>query len=272
MIRFILSLFACWTCFAPVLVQPYRFAAPSWAPPTTTSLVLWLDAPLETGYSDASAVQTPTDWSGSGNAPTQSTTAARPSWESGEINGLAAFKFDGVDDRWTFSGTGLDVLKNKGAVSIYWVARGAVISSAQNAWGWSSGSSTTANRLFGGTAATTGYMRAGGRRLDADTLSNNEGSTALATGTFYVYSLVVDWSNSNIYGYINGTNQISNTSFQTDGNTSNTSSLGAAIGSGSAASALFYSGSISSYLLYQTAHDTATRQSIESSLRTRFGL
>lgn len=247
-------------------------ASSAWSPPTTSNLALWLDAQLETSYADAASVQTPTDWSGSGNAPTQSTSAARPTLETGEINGNAVFRFDGVDDRWIFSGSGLDLLKNTGAATVYWVSSTSSVAAARSVWGWSSGTSTTANRLFGGIAAS-GFMRAGGRRLDADALSDNSGATAVSTGTFYVFSLVVDYTNSNIYGYINGTNQISNTSFQTDGNTSNTSSQGAAVGSGSAASTVFYLGDTACVLFYAgVAHDSTTRQSIESSLRTRFGL
>lgn len=247
-------------------------ASSAWAPPTTSNLALWLDAHRETAYSDAGSVQTPTDWSGSGNAPTQSTSAARPTWEAGEINGNAVFRFDGVDDRWVFSGAGLDLLKNTGAATVYWVSSVSSVASARSVWGWSSGTSATGNRLFGGLAAS-GYMRGGGRRLDADSLSDNSGATAVSTGTFYVFSLVVDYTNSNLYGYLNGTNQISNTSFQTDGSTSNTSSLGAAVGSGTAASTILYLGDTACLLFYAgVAHDSTTRESIESSLRTRFGL
>lgn len=244
----------------------------AWSPPTTSNLALWLDAQRETAYADAGSVQTPTDWSGSGNAPTQSTSAARPTWEQNEVNGNAVFRFDGTDDRWTFSGTGLDIFKNVGGATVYWVCKVNSIATFQPSSGWSVGTSTTGQRIAFGTTATTGLVRGVGRRLDADSLSDNSGGSGISTGTYYVFSVIVDWSNSNIYGYINGTNQFSNTSFQTDGLTSNTSSLGAAIGSPTAASSTYLNGDQSCILIYNIAHDSTTHANTVSSIRARFGL
>lgn len=245
-------------------------ASSEWTPPTTSNLALWLDAPRETAYADGDTVTSLSDWSGNGHVLTQATATKRGTWNSNVVNGLAVYRLDGTDDEWTATtGAICDIARNVGAISVYWVAKPS-LTGARAAWGWTT-PLTTAGRAFGGAGATS-RMRLAGRRLDADSLNDNAGAVTVSTSVFQVYSAVFDWSNSDLYGYINGTNQITNTSFLTSGLTQDTASAAATIGRSTPAIATYFGGDIVCLLIYQAAHDTSTRQGIENSLITRCGL
>lgn len=72
--------------------------AAAWNPASIAGLQLWLDASQITGLNDGDAVATWTDASGNGWHATQSTASARPTFQTGEINGKPVVRFDGVDD------------------------------------------------------------------------------------------------------------------------------------------------------------------------------
>lgn len=70
----------------------------AFSPASISGLQLWLDASQITGLNDGDVVATWNDLSGNGNNVTQSTVANRPTYQTGEQNGLAGVQFDGVDD------------------------------------------------------------------------------------------------------------------------------------------------------------------------------
>jgi hypothetical protein len=72
---------------------------------------------------------------------------------------------------------------------------------------------TTANR-----------MGVGGRRLDANTFQNIVSNTNYSTTDLALNVGILDYTNSDAFLYENGTQTASTTTFQTSGNTSNTSS------------------------------------------------
>jgi hypothetical protein len=255
--------------------QQAALASPSepsgWSPPTT-ALVYWLSARQETAFSDGDSVETPTDWSGAGHAPAQATSSRRPTYETGVVNGLPVFRFDGVDDRFDFSGGALDMAKNQSGLTVYIVVIPSSTTSAaqRNLVSISSGTSSTAQRVlvsFG----TSGTTTIGGRRLDADSFATTFGSLSHTSGTAWVVTALFDWANSDLYSWQNTTADIANTSYQTAGSTSNTSSLAATIGSNSAG-AFIFAGDIAEILIYQAAHDSTDRADIQSGLMTLYGL
>lgn len=71
-------------------------------PTQISGLVGWWDASQE-AYANAAAVSSLTDRSGSGRTASQATAGFRPTFRTGQINGLPAVEFDGVDDRLTTS-------------------------------------------------------------------------------------------------------------------------------------------------------------------------
>lgn len=96
-----------------------RTAAPAaFAPTDIAGCVLWLRADGITGLSDGDPVTTWADESGEGNDATQATTAKKPSYETGVLNGKPVVRFDGVDDELS----GISVAKS-GAYSLFVVAK-----------------------------------------------------------------------------------------------------------------------------------------------------
>ncbi|MFZ9371230.1 MAG: hypothetical protein ACO25M_05055 [Limnohabitans sp.] len=241
-----------------------------WGPPTA-NLVYWLSARQETAFSDGDSVETPTDWSGAGNAPTQATSSRRPTYETNVVNGLPVFRFDGVDDRFDFSGAALDMAKNQSGLTVYVVVIPATTTGGQrNMVSISSGISTTQQRALVALAAS-GTTLVGGRRLDTDGFANPTGSLTHTGGTAWVVTTVFDWANSDLLTWRNTTGDLNYTTFQTNGSTSNTSSLAATIGSNSAGSFIF-TGDIAEILIYQESHDSTERADIQSGLMTIYGL
>lgn len=71
-------------------------------PTDVGGLVLWLRADTITGLSDGDPVSTWLDESGNGTDATSSS-ALRPTYQTSEINGLPVVRFDGTDDRISWS-------------------------------------------------------------------------------------------------------------------------------------------------------------------------
>ena len=97
-----------------------------------------------------------------------------------------------------------------------------------------------------------------GRRLDADSAYTVAGNSS--TSAFKLVTGVIDYANSNGYIYENNSLINSNTSFSTDGNTSNTAS--ALVEMGSIGSGNFFIGDIALILVYVGAHDADQRTAI----------
>ena len=107
-----------------------------WTPASISGLQLWLDfSDISTLYQD-SAKSTPVtsdgdvigcaaDKSGNGDDATQATSASKPTWQTGEKNGLAIAQFDGTDDYMTMTGNAITqqhvfiVAKNRDAGTVY---------------------------------------------------------------------------------------------------------------------------------------------------------
>jgi hypothetical protein len=127
------------------------------------------------------------------------------------------------------------------------------------------GTNTTTGRLM------SGKTFAAGRRLDAD-------SAQTVTGTqdplvWSVGSAVIDYANSNLHLYENGTLNVESLSYQTSGNTSNTVSSMYRIGANAnATAATFFNGDIAELILIQNDVTTATRQLVEGYLAHKYGL
>lgn len=73
-------------------------AGGSLAPDDLADLTLWLKADAITGLSDGDPVTTWPDSGPAGNDATQGTASEKPTYQTGEINGLPVVRFDGVND------------------------------------------------------------------------------------------------------------------------------------------------------------------------------
>lgn len=210
--------------------------------------------------------------SGSNYNLTQGTDANRPVVDSGAINGYPALRGDGSNDYLEITGTGLNLTQNVSGVSEFYVVKiPGVTSTNKSLLSISSGTSTTAGRANVSTTPTN-KLTVSGRRLDAD--SNQSVLTAdnaYTSATWYYLTAIFDWANSNVDVWLSGVSKISNTSFQTDGNTSNTASqrirLFQNVGGVDPSDC-----SIAELVVYQRAVNSTERGQVETYLKDKYGL
>ena len=147
--------------------------------------------------------------------------------------GLPALTFNGANG--LFKSGAFNLLQNKSSASIYSVYRytsnpttyRAVISVSIFAAG---GFPSAGQRMDQAGGGVSNRHSVAGRRLDANTTQTHSGTVATTTSARILNTSQIDWANSNAHIYINGVLDSTNTTFLTDGNTSNTTSRGLTIG------------------------------------------
>lgn len=231
------------------------------------SPALWID------FSDASTVTTSsglitqvTDKSGGGLTYSQATSTFRPSYESAVQNGLNVARFDGTDD---FLGlTSNNLARNVGGLTIYVVRKFDTVTSATSRLLIQINTAVSNARvvLQGGAG---GKMVTGGRRLDADSFATTASSTTIDT-SFAISVASFDYTNSDLDIYLNKTLDGGTTSFQTNGNTSNTASTGTAIGSTGAMS--YFDGDMGEIIMFHSEHTAEQRRLVLDYLNKKWNL
>lgn len=167
-------------------------------------------------------------------------------------------QFDGGDNLIVASALGF--ARNIGEVSL--IAAVKYADANQAAVSASNGTSSTQTRCSISKAPTGGVFRAGGRRLDAN---GNQTTTGIAGDlNWHIQIGRFDYTNSNLYHRIDASTE-SNTSFQTDGVTSDTDSMANAVVVGGLGSTLLGSGAQMSLAVF--VRDLLT-DSEDSSLAT----
>lgn len=217
-----------------------------------------------------------TSWTDSigGFIASQATGTKQPTLRTGTMNGHNLVEFDGSSDVLALTDGALNLAQNQPSLAIFVVFKlpATAVTGVREVFSLSSGTAAASARAALYTHGTTGKPMAAGRRLDADAFGSVEASTALATGAQGILVGRWLWTSSDLYVYLDGTTVASTLAFQTTGNTSNTISLSGAIGSrADALTTEMYSGSIARILVYTDVDDTK-RNSIESALRTLYGL
>jgi hypothetical protein len=209
--------------------------------------------------SDNTAVSTWADRSGNGYDATQTNGTFQPTFQTAEFGGNGVVRFDGSNDFLNANGAA-GVLRNVGGGTLFGVFKfnafhtGVVLI-------FTSGTSTSATRLgIAVTALTNGEHQLGGRRLDADSFVTlraqaNSNNPRIMTG-------VADYANSDAFLFLESTQVVSNTNFQTAGNTSNTDSQSVQVGAVSAASQ-YLNGDIGQALAFNTALTASQRKRVE---------
>jgi hypothetical protein len=114
-------------------------------------------------------------------------------------------------------------------------------------------------------------MGAGGRRLDTDSIGYTSGSTAPVAGESAVATARFVYSSSDLYVYKNGNLVTSNLNFQSNGSTSDTSSLAGVIGANLTGSSENLPGRIAEILVYGQDDDTM-RASVHTYIQTTYGI
>jgi hypothetical protein len=170
------------------------------------------------------------------------TGAQRPTVHRNAINGRSGIALNGSGQFLPLTGAWLSLLRNRPSAAIYvtYLLTATGLSGDRTLVSFSvGGDATKARALLKQRDNGSGLITVGGRRDDADAAGVyvNAGTSiapdvAVAGGRFV-------WSSSDLYGLKNGAVVNTNTSFQTDGNTSDTASAAAAIGANSAGTGEF---------------------------------
>ena len=161
--------------------------------------------------------------------------------------------------------TKLNMLRNVGGATIITVK--SQTGFAANQYAVNVSNNSTLERLAVSSNTTTQYV-VGGRRLDADALATISSTTASTSPA--VITTIADYSNSDLYLYLNGGLNASTTTFQTDGSTSDTDSasirLGSSVGSG------FLTGDIAEVMIFNRVLTTQELQSLHQYLGRKWGI
>lgn len=185
---------------------------------------LWLDSD-QIAQSDGSAVSSWPDISGNARHFEQATEANKPSFQTGEVNGLPAIRF-GALSRLLGNAASLNVYRNKPGCACFLVWKPGA-GAGVNQTAVFLGSPTEINRrfqLFKAAQAEPGTSFAhGGRRLDADA---SQFAEILSMGSAWIQSVArVDTTATSVRLYLNGVLGVTNSTFQTAGNTSDTDAV-----------------------------------------------
>lgn len=214
-------------------MSPFR---PRWTPAAAPGLKLWLDAADISTLAQNSDGSTPVtadndpigywaDKSGNGNHATQATTSAKPTYKTNIQNGQPVARFDSGD---IMTLALLNALRNVGSADAFAVLTYSSGTLTGCALYYSTNNSGfTRFALTKGTVS--GQYAVSGRRNDGDSIARINGGT-VNTSTLAIQHGFIDYANSDAYLYIDNTQVASNTSFLTNGNTSNTDSAYASIG------------------------------------------
>jgi hypothetical protein len=107
--------------------------------------------------------------------------------------------------------------------------------------------------------------------LDANSYASVSSVANASTTALQVVTGLFDFANSDLYLYLNGALDNSNTAFQTNGVTSNTISSISLIGSATATQQ-YFSGDLCELIVFHAAHGPELRFRIWQYLRTKWGI
>ena len=246
----------------PRLLRP---TASGFNPKSIANLGLWLDASADSSLTfNATTVSEWRDLSGNGRHFAQGTGASQPG--TGTLNGRRVLSTTG-SQFMTGNAASLEILRNVPGATII-VAGSLSGSDAQNLVHVSSGTNAAQARALMGRNNAVGGFCAAGRRLDANSFAG--AGYSAGTGSD-VYTSLLDYANSDAFVFAGGTQQASNTSFQTDGNTSDTASLGASL-FGTPLGANLGTATLGEVLIYARALSATERQRVERYLGRKWGI
>jgi hypothetical protein len=208
------------------------------------------------------------DQSGTGRHATQATAASQPRIvNAGAVdteNGKPAMFFDGSNDFFSIT-NGLNTLQDVGYVNMFSVVTNNPAAAVFKVIAFFSdpSGSTRFNNYINGSV-----YRTDARRVDSGIggLSASVGGSISINAQALLYS-AIQYLTSDGFQYVNGVIDGSNTSFLTDGNTSNTPSSLATIGGVS--SSLVFNGEMQEIILY-TTNQLPSRLPIESNINNYY--
>lgn len=224
------------------------------------------------GQSDNTAVSTWADRSGNGWDATQATGANRPTFRVNQFGEAGGVRFDGSNDSLGSTGA-VGLLNNVSGGTLLGVWRGTAGNASAIVLFFSRNSSNAQARAQIQTTNPSGttHYAAGGRRLDADGFQNITSSAAYSNNRALIHTGVFDYANSDLFLFLDGAQEASNTNFQTAGNTSATNSNLVEVGA-STANSFYTTGEIGLTAAFPSALTAAQRKRVEHSAARSFKL
>lgn len=205
-----------------------------WTPSyLSTPPKLWLDD--TSGVTNVSGAASQwNDISGQGRHFVQSTSSARPTIQASGLNGLRTLRFDGTDDY--LANTALpDLYRNVGNGWALTISKkrsstvGASGASIFYANATTSGSDPNRFNVLAIRASTPGFGAFASRRQTSDA-QVVIARTSSDVGNWVMRIDIADWTNGDVFTYVNSALDASDTTTMTSGNTSNVANAGLLIG------------------------------------------
>lgn len=198
--------------------------------------------------------------------------AARAIYRATGLNGTPGIEFDGTDDRYDFTTDLAATFRNKGFGYIFAGASANAKATDSTIATFGTNAGTTRAQLVLNFNSTSRQAAVGGRRLDSDSFASSSLALAFTDLENAVWGAELHWSSSDAHLRKNGARIASNTSFQTDGNTSNTDSGIIRVGT-NLIDSVFYDGLISHLIVTcpSSAHSSDTMRKIEGFIAYKQG-
>jgi len=212
------------------------------------------------------------DQSGNGNNATQGTASKQP-----KIVNAGSLISDGIlfgaNINLPLSGTGLDIFKNVSHGNIFSVLKPLDTGTSGDRY-FSAGINTGTNArfLFADSQDTNASFRIGGRALDSDSFSDEEGTTTHSNAVSLLTGFI-DYENTTATLFLNGTqiNTATLANMSASGSTSNTSSALAAIGDLQSSGALTSDFNAKEMIIYNT-NQSSNRTALETNIKSHYGI
>jgi hypothetical protein len=240
---------------------------PLWTP-SRISTALWLDAADSSTVTLVSSVVSQwNDKSGLGHTFSQTSAGKRPATST--LNSRNVIDFDGSDDVLTIGSNSIG--RNASSLSLFWVMQTESINSDRRFFNSSHGTGGTNARVLQGFNSSS-VWRIGGRREDAGSYQENVSVSASGDiNTWRVMGFEYNYTAASLMIFRDG-QQASTGAFLDAGNSSDTSSQTAFIGSAVGGTQLFYDGKIAEVIAVHSNVTSTNRQLIEGYLAHKWGL
>jgi|LakMenE01Jun11ns_1017448.scaffolds.fasta_scaffold9867988_3 hypothetical protein len=241
---------------SPKLLRP---RATGFNPKSISGLALWLDAKKsasvlnsispDTAATNGQTVRRWMDQSGNSSHADQGSGTSQPTYTL-----PTALDFDGTNDTLEIA---KDISRNRGCITIFVVFTADAVTSSNR---WLVAMTTAPGNVRTGLSLSpAGQISLSCRRVDGGTFAGITGST-ISVATKYVVTAQANYAGQSASVRANGTSVGSSSSFLDGGNTSDTDSLYAHIGS--LAASQFFDGTISEVLIYNGAALSASQVSV----------
>lgn len=253
----------------PTPVPTIDYKTPTFDPRSIDGCGVWFDATdISTLTFNGSNVSEWRSKADGGVVASQGTAASQPTWTT--VDGWGSVPTSGsIGVGLSFNAAGLNLARNVSGLSVFLAHRTASVAN-QVPFALSRNDINNSVRAMVGIGFTqsAGLFEAGGRRIDGGSYVQTSAGTAV-TNKKYVQSAVFDHQRAVLLLYLNGAMIAANRSWQTQGNTVDTASLGGGVLGSSVG---HYIGSLAEVLVYRRPLPQPEWAAVDEYLRIKWGV